>query len=41
MKNKRKEKAPEVYAEYDERMDRLFVQEQVKITQLQRLIRDI
>jgi hypothetical protein len=41
IKNKRKEKAPEVYAEYDERMDRLFVQEQVKITQLQRLIRDI
>ncbi|AGT39936.1 replication initiator [Marine gokushovirus] len=41
IKNKRKENAPEVYAEYDERMDRLFVQEQVKITQLQRLIRDI
>ena len=41
IKNKRKEKAPEVYAEYDERMDRLFVEEQVKITQLQRLIRDI
>jgi hypothetical protein len=41
IKNKRKENAPEVYAEYDERMDRLFVEEQVKIEQLNRLVRDL
>ena len=37
LKETRKEKAPEVYAEYDERMDRLFVEEAVKMEQLQRL----
>lgn len=41
VKNKRKENAPEVYAEYDERMDRLFVEEQVKIEQINRLVRDL
>jgi hypothetical protein len=41
IKEKRKEKAPEVYAEYDERMDRLFVEEEVKLKQLERLIRDL
>ena len=41
LKALRKEKAPEVYAEYDERMDRLFVQEAVKMEQLQRLVRNL
>ena len=41
LKATRKEKAPDVYAEYDERMDRLFVQEEIKIQKLQRLIRDL
>jgi hypothetical protein len=41
IKDIRKDKAPEVYDQYDERLDRLFVQEEVKIKQLEKLIRDL
>ncbi len=41
VKSEREENAPETIEYYDENMDRLFVQEQVKIRQLQKLIRDL
>ena len=41
LKAKRKEDAPEVYENYDERMDRLWVSQIVKEEALKRLIRDL
>lgn len=41
LKAKRKEEAPEVYENYDERMDRLWVSQLVKEEALKRLIRDL
>jgi hypothetical protein len=41
LKAKRKENAPEVYENYDERMDRLWVSQLVKEEALKRLIRDL
>ena len=41
LKAKRKENAPEVYENYDERMDRLWVSQIVKEEALKRLIRDL
>lgn len=41
VKAKRKENAPEVYDNYDERMDRLWVSQLVKEEALKRLIRDL
>ena len=41
VKEKRKKDAPEVYDQYDERMDRLWVSQIVKEEALKRLIRDL
>jgi hypothetical protein len=41
VKEKRKEKMPEVYDQYDERMDRLWVSQEVKLEALKRLVRDL
>lgn len=41
VKAKRKENMPEVYDQYDERMDRLWVSQEVKLEALKRLVRDL
>jgi hypothetical protein len=41
LKERRKEQMPDVIENYDENLDRLFVQEEVKIKQLERLFREL
>ena len=41
VKEKRKQELPEVYDRYDERMDRLWVSQEVKLEALKRLVRDL
>jgi hypothetical protein len=41
VKEKRRKELPEVYDRYDERMDRLWVSQEVKLEALKRLVRDL